>query len=171
MMNIFIASGTFNYLNSLKEKHPEETLILMQNIDTSLLLHETNNKSFFKQPRKYEIIHKSGAFEDASFAVMNHIAVSDEGRPVFEYRVKHGPHVMNQEPGFKALRVLRPLTSDTYVILTLWQDEKSYKRWYESKATNKNEDIIKEINATKDIFPRPSYVTKFIIANKELDQE
>ena len=41
---------------------------------------------------------------------------------------------MENEPGFKAIRVLRPLEGDTYVILTLWEEEKAFQDWQQSNS-------------------------------------
>ncbi len=41
---------------------------------------------------------------------------------------------MENEPGFEAIRVLRPLEGDTYVILTLWEEEKAFQGWRQSNS-------------------------------------
>ncbi|MDZ5470221.1 antibiotic biosynthesis monooxygenase [Bacillus sp. 31A1R] len=164
-MNVFITSGTYEYLKQLQDKYTNETLILMQDEDTTLLLHETNGETIFNEPRQYEAIDSSGDLSKGSFAVLNNIPVTDEGRPVFEYRFKNRAGLIDSEPGFAAIRVLRPLSTDTYVILTLWESESDFLNWQQSKAYERahkkrgtDEGIDKQ-----SIFPRPSYVTKYQI--------
>ena len=60
--------------------------------------------------------------------VLNNIPVTPEGRPLFEARFKNRAGKIENQPGFKALRVLRPKDSDTYIVLTLW-DRKNPKQW------------------------------------------
>lgn len=157
------------YLKALKVKHSSENMILMQNPENSLLLHETKRKSVFKEPRKYELIDSSGDFENAGFAVLNHIPVTEEGRPVFEYRFKNRQRKIENQPGFAAIRVLRPLTSNTYIILTLWENEQGFERWQKSKDFKKAHEQ-KETNVgveKQKIFSGSSYVTKYVIPEEE----
>ncbi|UQD51335.1 hypothetical protein C0971_04365 [Bacillus methanolicus] len=105
----------------------------------------------------------------AGFAVLNHIPVTDEGRPVFEYRFKNRSRTIENQPGFAAIRVLRPLSSNTYIILTLWENEQGFERWQKSKAFEKAHDK-KETDAGVDkqkIFSGPSYITKYVIPKEK----
>lgn len=168
-MNLYITSGTYEYLKALKEKYPSENMILMQNPENFLLIHETEGLSIFKEPRKYEAIDSSGTMNHAGFAVLNHIPVTDEGRPVFEYRFKNRSRTIENQPGFAAIRVLRPLSSNTYIILTLWENEQGFERWQKSKAFEKAHDK-KETDAGVDkqkIFSGPSYITKYVIPKEK----
>ncbi|WP_370873969.1 antibiotic biosynthesis monooxygenase family protein [Oikeobacillus pervagus] len=151
--------------------HKRENLVLMQNGEHTLLLHETDKKTIFQSPRSYEIVVKSGKIDrHDGFFVMNHIPLTDEGRPVFEYRFKNRSGFIENAPGFKALRVLRPVHSDTYIILTEWQNEEAFNRWKKSKtfenAHKKQQDYQKEEDKTP-IYPRPSYVTTYFIPKED----
>lgn len=170
-MNIYMTNGTYDFLARLKEKHSDQTVVLMHEADNALLLHETSGKSFFSAPRKYEVIDSSGELQGAGFAVFNNIPVSDEGRPVFEYRFKNRARLIENEPGFKAIRVLRPLSNDTYIILTLWESEQSFLNWQESKAYEKAHEkrgTEKGIDTQQpQIFTSASYVTKYHISAEQ----
>lgn len=164
-MNVFITSGTFEYMQSIKEKHPNEGMVLMSEEETTLLIHETEGDTLFAEPRRYEVIDASGELGHGGFAVFNNIPVTEEGRPVFEYRFKNRARLIEQEAGFGAIRVLRPLSSDTYCILTIWEKESDFLNWQSSQAYEKahvkrgtDKGIDKE---RPQIFPRPSYVTKY----------
>ncbi|KUP09165.1 hypothetical protein Q73_03580 [Bacillus coahuilensis m2-6] len=170
-MKIYMTSGTYEYLQTKRNAVGSETTILMQNENTSLLLHETIGDTFFNEPRSYEVIDASGALRENGFVVMNNIPVTDEGRPVFEDRFKSRARAIESVPGFIAIRVLRPLNSDTYIILTQWDDKEAFKNWQSSQAYNK----AHEKRGTGEgmdqkhpsIFTRPSFVTTYTIPTEE----
>ncbi|BCB02946.1 heme-degrading monooxygenase HmoB [Bacillus sp. KH172YL63] len=163
-----MTTGTHDFLQKIQNENKDEKMILMQGED-ALLVHETNGESVFESPRRYEIVDQSGELENKGYAVFNNIPVSDEGRPLFEYRFKNRAGLIEEVPGFTAIRVLRPLDSDTYVIMTLWEDEKSFHGWQESKQYEKahaKRGTEEGIDQKKDIFPRASYVTKFHVSSQ-----
>ncbi|MGG3803314.1 antibiotic biosynthesis monooxygenase family protein [Metabacillus fastidiosus] len=168
-MNFFITFGTVDYLNKIAGEHPNEKLLLMSSTDNAVLFHETEGSTIFKEPKKYEVIDSAGENLAGGFAVLNNIPVTPEGRPLFEHRFKQRARQIEHEPGFSAIRVLRPLSSDTYVILTLWDGEASFKNWQQSKAYENahkkrdSEDSVKQ----QAIFSQPSYVTTFYAVGNE----
>lgn len=166
-MNFYIAYGTSSYLELLKSSIHEGSLLALQNENTAILMHETNGKSYFKEGKNYEIIDSSGAIVDGKFAVLNNIPVTEEGRPVFEYRFKNRARLIEKEPGFVAIRVLRPLHSDTYIILTLWENEISFKDWQQSQAYNKAHEKREKREVKQSIFARPSYVSTYYQIEEE----
>lgn len=164
-MYVYITTGTTDFLKTIQKNFPQEKMIIMEDEDGALLLHETNGETVFKLPRKYEIFDEAGSIEDSGFAVLNNIPVTEEGRPIFEYRFKNRSKQIENEPGFTAIRVLRPMTSNTYVILTIWEDKTAFENW-------KNSPSFKEAHSDKrvengidshPIFSSPSYVTKYKI--------
>ncbi|SEN12442.1 Heme-degrading monooxygenase HmoA [Mesobacillus persicus] len=168
-MNIFITSGTTDYLQKVKKKYSNENMILMGDDETSVILHETNGKTLFNHPRKYEVIDSFGTFEQAKYVVMNNIPVTDEGRPLFEYRFKNRKRNIENQDGFVAIRVLRPLLSNTYVILTLWESQSAFNKWKESESFQKahNKPNASTGAPPSDIFSGPSYITTYSIAEEE----
>ncbi|TYR78991.1 antibiotic biosynthesis monooxygenase [Priestia megaterium] len=164
-MNVFITYGTDNYLRKIKEQYSVEQMYLLhKEEDQYALLHETNEESVFNEGHDYEVLDASGAIENGEFAVLNNIPVTDEGRPLFEHRFSQRARLIEQEPGFAALRVLRPLGSDTYIILTVWKNEQAFKDWQSSKAyheAHKKRGTADGIDQQPSIFPRPSYVTSY----------
>lgn len=166
-MKVYMTSGTADFLSKKKEQHPGETLVLMNNLDSAVLVHETNGDSVFSEPRRYEVIDSAGSLDQAGFAVFNNIPVTDEGRPLFEDRFLNRPRLIENEPGFLAIRVLRPLSSNTYIILTVWKNEGAFEAWQKSKAyenAHKNRGTEAGIDSAKpNIFESASYVSKFYI--------
>lgn len=173
-MNLFITGGTDGYLKKLKKNHPNEVLLIMQNEGAFLLVHETEGDSFFKEPRKYEVIQSLGELGDVGFAVFNHIPVSDEGRPLFEYHFKNFIGEIENDPGFIAIRVLRPLLGDTYVLFTLWENNGSYKNWKSSNSFEKIHSYNVKANIFKKLvsknFPRPSFITRYSIIPEDEEE-
>ncbi|MFC0272043.1 antibiotic biosynthesis monooxygenase family protein [Metabacillus herbersteinensis] len=162
-MNFYMTFGTVDYLHKTVTRHPNEQLLLMSNNDTGILFHETEDNSIFKEPKRYEVIDSTGGLPKNGFAVLNNIPVSDEGRPLFETRFKERAKLIEKEPGFASIRVLRPANSDTYIILTFWDTEQYFKDWQQSQAYNqahKKRGTSDGVDQ-KSIFPRPSYVTTY----------
>lgn len=166
-MNFYITSGTGDYLQRFKEKHPDQKMILLTNNEASILVHETEGASLFNEPRKYEVIDSTGSLGEEGFAVLNNIPVTDEGRPLFEDRFLNRPKMIENEPGFSAIRVLRPLSSNTYIILTVWENEVSFENWKKSKAfegSHKKQGADSGVDESKPkIFESASYVSKYYI--------
>lgn len=163
-MYIYITVGTYDYLKALKEKHPQERIAIMQNDDTALLLHETDGDTVFNEPRKYEILDSKGTIETSGFVVFNHIPVTDEGRPLFEYRFKNRPKHVENVPGFQAIRVLRPLTLNTYIILTAWENAEAFTNWKNSdsfKGIAHKQAASTEGKPQPQIFAGPAYTAKY----------
>lgn len=168
-MNFYITTGTYYFLKKVRDKYPNENILLMGEEDHSILFHESAGKTVFSQPRKFEVVDSAGTFDNTGFAVLNNIPVTDEGRPLFEYRFKNRQGRIEKQPGFVALRVLRPVASNTYVILTLWEDQKSFQKWKESESFQKShyKPETKASGQPVNIFSGPSYVTTYSIAEEE----
>ncbi|WP_187118854.1 antibiotic biosynthesis monooxygenase family protein [Bacillus marasmi] len=167
-MNVYMTSGTYDYLFKIKNNHPSETMLLMVYEDQALLLHETAGDTIFKEPRKYEVLDSVGDFGTARFIVMNNIPVSEEGRALFEHRFKNRNRSIEKMPGFVGIRVLRPLSSETYVIVTLWEDESRFEGWKKSEAFGQahgkpSPSGAAESGSPKKIFSGSSYVTKYYV--------
>jgi heme-degrading monooxygenase HmoA len=165
-MNVYITVGTLGYLKIIKEKNPQEKIAIMENDDTALLLHETEGETVFKEPRKYEVLDSKGSIGNEGFVVFNNIPVTDEGRPIFEYRFKNRSKQIENEPGFLAIRVLRPLSSNTYVVLTVWENEKAFSKWKNSSSFKGAHSKAEEIGAQPQpqIFSSPSYTTTYTLS-------
>lgn len=162
-MNLFMTTGTYEYMKNMREKHPNETMVVMQGENTTLVLHETEEKSIFQTPRRYEVVVGSGEFKEKGFFVFNNIPVTDEGRPIFEHRFKSRAGAVDNEPGFVAFRVLRPLDSDTYVVLTEWESPAFFEKWKESQAFANAHSKKQDAPAEKpqNIFSGSSYITTY----------
>jgi heme-degrading monooxygenase HmoA len=168
MKKMYITTGTLEYLQKLKEEDPNANMLLLEGEDNAVLLHETSEETVFVEPRQYEVLDAVGPL-GGSFAVFNNIPVTDEGKPLFEYRFSQRARLIEKEPGFVAIRVLRPLSNDTYIIMTLWESEEHFKNWQRSKAYEKAHErgkVAKQDEQQPTIFPRPSYVTMYTVVRQ-----
>lgn len=172
-MYIYLTSGTGDFLEQLKNKHPNEALILIHGEGNSVLIHETNGKSIFATPRKFEVLDSVNALEERGFFVFNNIPVTDEGRPVFEHRFLNRARAIEDEPGFVAFRLLRPLNSETYIVMTQWNGPHSFEAWKSSKTFASAHAERKESTGVnqQNIFSAASYVTTYSAAPKEDNED
>jgi len=130
-VNIYLTSGTYDYLwKKYENEFSKETLLLMQDInsDRAILLHESQNPSFFKEPRSYDILFTYGILENNGFITMNYVPVSEDNKPVYEHNIMKY-FSSNPHREMKAIRFLRPKKGDTFIILCLWENKASYIKW------------------------------------------
>ncbi|MFJ7728047.1 antibiotic biosynthesis monooxygenase family protein [Neobacillus sp. NPDC097160] len=161
-MNVYMTAGTFDFLKKMEGKYPNEKMVTMVNENGALLLHETMEGSKFKEPRRYEVLESIGEIKKEGFVVLNNIAVTDEGRPLFEHQFKNRGQKIQNVPGLIAFRLLRPKSSNTYVILTVWENEIYYQKWQNSDLFI-GVDTIKGtvIDAQQKTFASAPYVSKY----------
>lgn len=133
-MKAYMTSGTEDFLVKMVDDHPQLDLFIMSNEASTLIYYEDEQKSIFAAGRGYNILLETGAMEETGFVVMNNIPVSDEGKPVFEANFRKQLQSVEEVPGIQALRLLKPLKGNTYVVLTQWHSEKNYDDWKESEA-------------------------------------
>jgi len=133
-MYIYLNSGTPDYMEKLLKKYENENIYILYGTDSTLLLHETEKKTKFATPRKFEVIDSVNQIEQRGFFVFNNIPVSDEGRPIFEQRFLNRSREIEKMPGFLAFRLLRPIKSEIYIVLTQWENKQSFDAWKQSSA-------------------------------------
>lgn len=172
-MYIYLTSGTGDFLEQVKNKYPNEHMILIHGEGNSVLIHETEGKTVFATPRKFEVLDSVNDLEEHGFFVFNNIPVTDEGRPVFEHRFLERSRAIENEPGFVAFRLLRPIKSDTYIVMTQWHGSHSFDAWKSSKAyetAHARRDDSTGIRQ-QNIFSAASYVTTYSAIPKEEDSQ
>jgi heme oxygenase (mycobilin-producing) len=163
----FITFGTSDYLQKMKKANTTERILLLQSAENSMLYHETEKDSIFKEPKRYEVLVSKGTFPQKGFATVNNIPVTEESKPSFEYTFRNEVNRLNQQEGFIALRFLRPLKGDTYIVVTLWENELSYTLWKNSDAYQVFNSKITD-QQQKIVYPSPAYVKEyFIVTPKE----
>ena len=131
-MNIYLTSGTRDFMESLQKRFEQDKMIIMYGAKNTVLMHETDGKTRFQTPRKYEVVASYGTLQKEGFFAFNHIPVTDDGKPIFEHRLQNRADSISAEPGLIAFRFLRPKDSDTYIVFTQWTEKKDLERWKKS---------------------------------------
>lgn len=157
-MFFYITSGTPDYLEKLQLKYEKEQMILLYGTGNALLLHETEGKTKFVTPRNYEVIFSINSLEQRGFFVFQHIPVEDEAKPVFEQQLANQLKTIHNEPGFIALKFLRPKRNDTYVLITQWIGLHSYEAWKNSSAFKENKIFGEK---KQNIFDAASFIATY----------
>lgn len=162
-MNFYIALGTVDFLEKLREKHKKENMTVFYNNETAILLHETTKKTVFAAPRKYETITGSGNIKEAGFSAFTYVPVTEEGKPLFEYNITQMNTLSQNISGLVAFRSLRPIKSDTYVVASFWVKESFYLDWTRSTSFEQFEQIIEKTKAglNQTVFSGPVYTKTF----------
>ncbi|WP_110929027.1 antibiotic biosynthesis monooxygenase family protein [Bacillus massiliglaciei] len=162
-MNIYITTGSYNFLKPKKEKHPKEKILMMQNSQKTLLLHETEGKTLFSSPRKFEVIESVGDWPENGITAMYHTPVEIDDQSMFELKMKKNIVPVSREAGLIALRFLRPVKSDTYVLLTVWENERSYRDWKSSPSYSEVKFYADSTKgtSTKPLFSGSAYETEY----------
>ena len=83
-------------------------MIAMHGTGNSVLLHETDGKTVFQTPRRYEVINSSGTLQETGFFAFTHIPVTDEERPVFEHRFPNRVEVIQDRTWICCIPVTSP---------------------------------------------------------------
>ena len=164
-MNAYMTAGTFDFLKKIEAKYPNDLMVTMINENNALLFHETAGETVFNEPRKFEELLSIGEMKKEGFVVLNNVPVTDEGKAVFEHQVKNQIITVKSQHGFLAVRVLRPLTSSQYVIMTVWKDEASYQAW-QSSQTFFDVSKLTGMDSQAKIFSSAPYVSKYMITDK-----
>jgi heme oxygenase (mycobilin-producing) len=161
-MNVYLTAGTLDYLKKIATKYHDELMVAMLNENGALLLHETNGPTVFNEPRRYEVLESNGQLQQKGFVVMHNISVTDEGRPLFEHQFKQQAETIVNTQGLTALRLLRPVSSNPYIIMTVWEHQALYLKW---QGANSTLDQLKaSFDGQQKIFTSAPYVSKYTIA-------
>ncbi|MGX9135867.1 antibiotic biosynthesis monooxygenase family protein [Rummeliibacillus sp. JY-2-4R] len=169
-MFIYLTSGTPEFMESLQKKYANEKMIVLYGQGNAILLHESTKKSVFATPRKYEVVSEINALDEHGFFALNHIPVKGESHKLFEDRLLDRVNAIENDPGFIAFRLLKPLDDETYIVLSEWNGPHSFEAWKASKtykeAFEQNTDGVDSSN----IFASAPYVKTFI-TNRPDDEE
>lgn len=168
-MHFYLTSGTPEFMERLTNKYPNEKMILMHGQGNSVVMHESEKKSVFATPRKFEVIDGAGEFEQRGFVAMQNIPVLDESRPVFENGILAGIAHLKKETSLIAYRLLRPIKAETYMIVTQWAGPTSFEMW--TKSNDFTQHVAKLIDSTtfptQNMFYSKTYTTTYTAPSAE----
>ncbi|HSP23018.1 MAG TPA: antibiotic biosynthesis monooxygenase [Planococcus sp. (in: firmicutes)] len=160
-MELYKWTGNKKEAAEILSEMPDARLVALADSEETVLLTESESANQPEGFDAYHVLNAVGELDAGYYAVFNNIPVTEDGRELFESRFQNRAGMVEKEPGFAAIRVLRPIDSDTYIILTMWQDEKSFTDWQQSQAygnAHAKRGTAEGIDKRPNIFPRPSFV-------------
>ncbi len=157
MDKLHITHGTYPFLKKMKEQNEQESMLLLLKDTGAVMLHETAGKTLFKGGSSYDVFASKGDLSTGKFAVLDHFPVRDEGRPLFEDEVSQKVDGVSKEEGLLAVRGLKPLKGDTYIVLTVWKTEGAYTTW---SAQHPDFPLAEE---DKSVLKSPVYSSEYVI--------
>lgn len=132
MTNFYITNGTFDFMKRFyyKNKDSHNLFFLLDGRSQAVtLFYETDQKTIFGNPRKYEVINGFGHFAQSGAVLIKHVTVEKEDRTYFESRFESYIDKSIMLPGLVALRFLRPKKGTDYIIFTAWWKEIYAEKW------------------------------------------
>src|SRR5699024_12285513 len=84
-----------------------------------------------------EPIDENGELQNRGTIDLNNIPIAEDGKSAFEERFLNRARAIEKTPGFIAIKVLRPLVDNTYVVLTTWESTEALNAWHHSGAHQK----------------------------------
>lgn len=85
--------------------------------------------------------------------VSNRVRVPDERVDVFVERLRES-HGIEEQPGFRGLKLLSPVDAEGHVTMTFWESYEDYERWREGRAY----DRAHADREASDVFEVPNEV-------------
>lgn len=129
-MYMFMTTGTLLFLQTVTDKHPKHDFYYMKSGTSTLVLYESHKKKgIFVSGRAYEVLHDAGSLQLEGFVAMDVVPVKEDTMRVFEERVAKILPKLQQMTGLVALRFMKQVKSNQYMILTQWESEAYYDRW------------------------------------------
>ncbi len=157
-MNLFIASGTHDFMARLYLKNKQTLLYLFSSQAETLLIQESNSKSIFSNPRRYQVLRSKGALTQSGVVLLSHFYIDKENLPLAQQQVDAFVQRYFDDSGLLAYRLLRPKSADAYVIYTQWQDYTSAKEWQDPFALLPKSSFIHHANPFTSQFYTKQYV-------------
>lgn len=124
------------FIISKQEPQTDEIqAIKIKQEDNLLYLFTTTDK--VSDAKNYKAIDENGELQTKGTIVLNNVPIAEDGKNAFEERFLNRARAIESTPGFIAIKVLRPLNDNTYVVLTQWDSTQAFKDWQTSGAYQK----------------------------------
>ena len=168
-MNFYVTSGTPDYMEKLIAKNANEQLILLHGDGNSIVLHESEKKSIFAVPRKFEVLAQKGNIEQKGYFTFYNMPIMSDERPVFEKKALDVISSLDSNDAVIAYRLLRPIKAETYLFIIQWGGPASYDVWKNSESyTNSFAPVFEGTTpALQSMFNTSSYITTYSAPPKE----
>ena len=169
LAKFYLTSGTPEFMERLMNKYAKEPMILLHGKGNSVVMHESDKKTVFATPRRFEVIDGAGQFEQRGFVAMHNVPVMDESRPLFEEQLIKSIAPLKADSSLIAYRVLRPIKASIYVVVTQWAGPASFDTWIHSTSfkTTLAPLLDSSGSPTQNLFDSKSYVTTFTAPQPE----
>lgn len=109
-------------MQKLQQKNIGEILIFENHTET-ILIHESNKKTVFASPRKYDVITSIGELSANCALTLEYLYIEKEHRPIFEERFNNISDEIFNFQKMKAVRLLKPINTDSYIFLVNWNSD------------------------------------------------
>lgn len=161
-MFFYMTSGTPDFMEKLYRNKRDIGLYLLHGQGNSVLFYETDKKkSIFATPRKFDVVAERGTFEQRGYFAFENIPVADEEQGVFEEAaVKAVVSSLAGDSACIAYRVLRPVKSEIFLVVTQWAGPASYEKWKEH-AEAFTSLVDRSTSVTQTMFTSKAYVSIF----------
>lgn len=104
-----------------------KTYVVEEKGDNTISIKKNNDE------HQYDVLEVIDDLSNDSFCVLNHLFVNEAMEDAFEKKFLERPKYLQNVPGFKALRFLRPQVAGRhYIILTLWEERQAFYDWQNS---------------------------------------
>jgi|SRR5699024_3895774 len=134
-MRAYMTSGTLDFLEKIAAKQSHLSFFYMTRASSTLAYYEDseNSKSVFAAGRAFDIMISKGEVLEEGYVVMNHIPITEEGKPVFENRLKQREEPIGLLKGLQAFRLLKPMKGNIYIIFSQWTSKDDYDDWKQTE--------------------------------------
>ena len=160
----YFTNGTYDFIEKLKQSSSFSPFLLMHSEDSTLAYYEADQPTLFNESRDYEVIGLIGNLEEEGFISLYYTPVTKEGSPIFEMDYKQKIKELENVPGFLAARVLRPMATGNYILLTFWIDAEFYTNW------RVMEELFFPAQGKEDYIVKPPYEKTYIVGEKEEEE-
>lgn len=165
-------SGTYYFLQQLTNKHLDQyDFYFMKNNRTTLVYYEHNRKkSIFVSGKTFEILKSYETIQPKGFVTMEHIPVTSDGVSAFEGQAKRLFLDLTERRGVLAMRLLKQLKKNEFVMLTQWKSERDEEFWRTSPAYDYH-NVRKFARKSAYFAERPFVNSFYMVVEDEQDFE
>lgn len=121
-MYMYVTSGTHHFMQNLWLKH-KPAVQIFQNNNESILVHETEKKTVFASPRKYETVYSVGEISNDHLLSLDSFYVDKSDRPLFIERFHAHVDEIFKPNYMIGLRLLKPINTDNFCVVTSWRGQ------------------------------------------------
>lgn len=154
-----------SFFRNIGEKNKHIDFYFIASNDGGIAYYENSSKNIFSAGQAFDVLKSVGELSKEGYVVMNHLPISEDSSPAFEYRMKHSDSGIEKMEGFQAWRFLRQEKSSKYVVLTQWKSFADFENW-------KNSDQFKKAHDSQQA-KQPSYFMErpFVISGHMHEKE